>query len=89
MEEVLKNYGKPRYGLLGNEKFEFRIVSGIVTGIEFTEGEPIFKLSFDKNTYSTSRIFETSQQLIDSLKLPTLNQIDITHNLSIKYDKQN
>ncbi len=45
----MENIGKPKYGILENGIFGTRIVSGIVTGVRFTEDKPVYELSFGKD----------------------------------------
>ena len=82
----MKNIGKPRYGLLDNGLFGFRIVSGIVTGIRYTEDMPIYEISFGKDKWWTPEISDLPEKLFQSLNLTTLERIKETNDLKIKYD---
>jgi hypothetical protein len=39
----MKNIGKPRYGIIDSGLFGIRIVSGIITGIRYTEENQFMK----------------------------------------------
>lgn len=52
--------GKPMYGIIENGAFGTRIVSGIVTGVRFTEDKPIYELSFGKDSWWTSDISDNT-----------------------------
>lgn len=78
--------GQPRYGILENGIFGTRIVSGIVTGIRYTEDKPVYELSFGKDKWWTSEIFENKEQITESLNLTSLERVKETHGLKIKYE---
>jgi len=77
---------KPVYGVIDLGIFSKRIISGIVTGVNYTEEKPIYTISFGKNTYKTSLVYETKYNLINSLDIPELDRVKNTHGLKIKYD---
>ena len=80
-----KHLNKPKYGIIDASLFSARIVSGIVTGIRYTEDKPMYELSFGKNSWWTSEIAETPEELFKAFKLPSLERIQETHGLKIKF----
>ena len=42
----MENIGKAKYGIIENGIFGTRIISGIVTGVRYTEDKPIYEISF-------------------------------------------
>jgi hypothetical protein len=82
----MKSMGKPKYGVIDANLFGFRVVSGIVTGIQYTEDKPLYQLSFGKNSWWTPHIAETPEELFSILELPPLHRIEETHGLKIKYN---
>lgn len=81
-----KNIGKPKYGILENNTFGTRIVSGIVTGVSYTEEKPVYELSFGKNKWKTSEITDNIEDVFKTLKLAKLDRVKETHGLKIKYN---
>lgn len=79
------NIGKPKYGIIENGVFGTRIVSGIVTGVSYTEEKPIYEISFGKDKWKTSEITESIDDIFKDLKLGKLERIVETHGLKIKY----
>lgn len=84
--KCMENIGKPKYGILENGTFGNRIVSGIVTGIKFTESNPIYEISFGKDKWWTSEISDNTDELFKLLKLAPLERVKETHGLKIKYN---
>jgi len=82
----MKNIGMPKYGIIENGIFETRIVSGIVTGVRFTEDKPIYELSFGKDKWWTSEITDNIEDILKVLNLVSLNRVKETHGLKIKYN---
>lgn len=83
----MENIGKPKYGLMNAGLFGFTIVSGIVTGIKYTEDKPIYTISFGKNTWETSQIADDAGDLVKTLNLSSLDRIKETHGLKIKFNQ--
>ena len=81
----MKNIGKPKYGIINNGVFGVNIISGIVTGIRFTEGKPLYEISFGKNKWWTEELCETPTDIFKALKLAPLNRVKESHGLQIKY----
>ena len=82
----MNNIGKPRYGLIKNGMIGFTIVSGVVTGIRYTEDLPLYEISFGRDKWWTPTISNLPEKLLVPLSLPTLKRIEETHNLKIKYN---
>ena len=82
----MKNIGKPKYGVIDSGLFGLSVVAGIVTGIKFTEDKPVYQLSFGKNTYWTSNIADSKEEIIKFFNLASLERITETHGLKIKYE---
>lgn len=59
----------------------------MVTGIRYTEQEPIYEISFGNNKWWTSEISENLEEIFKRLNLASLDRIKETHNLQIKYWK--
>lgn len=81
----MENIGKPKYGIINSGLFGVRIISGIVTGIRYTEDKPMYEISFGKDKWWTSEIAETPDEIFHYLKLASLDRIKETHGLQIKY----
>lgn len=79
------NIDKPVYALINSGVFGFSVVSGIVTGVLYTENEPVYTIQFGKNLWTSSNIAHSPEELIAMLKLPSLERIKETHGLIIKY----
>jgi len=85
----MENIGKPKYGIIGSGLFGVQIVSGIVTGIKYTEDKPVYEISFGKNSWSTSEIADSPEDIFKALKLASLERIAETHELKIKFGHLN
>ena len=79
--------GQPYYGILEHGVFGSRIISGIITGIRFTEDVPIYEISFGNNRWETKEITNKEEELFKMLKLPSLERIKSSHGLKIKHYK--
>lgn len=77
---------KPVYGIVDNGLFGLRIVSGIVTGIRYTEDKPVFEVSFGKDRWWISSVAQSKEELIGMFDLAPLERVNETHGLKIKYD---
>ena len=84
---INENIGKAMYGVISNGVFAVRIISGIVTGVRYTEDKPIYDIEFGKDRWSTSVITDNDKDLIRLLNLPSLERVKETHGLKIKYEK--
>lgn len=82
----MKNIGMPKYGIIENGIFETRIVSGIVTGIRYTEDKPVYELSFGKDKWWTSEITDNIEDILKVLNLVSLDRVKETYGLKIKYN---
>lgn len=82
----MKNIGNPKYGIIDSDLFGVRIISGIVTGIRYTENKPVYEISFGKNKWWTSEIAESPEEIFKVLNLASLDRIKETHGLQIKYN---
>ena len=82
----MENIGKSKYGIIGSGLFDVRIVSGIVTGVRFTEDKPIYEISFGKNKWETSEITDNKEDIMKAINLASLERIKETHGLKIKFD---
>jgi len=80
-----EHIGKPRYGIIDNGLFGTKIVSGIVTGVRYTEDKPMYELSFGKDKWWAADITDDTDHLIKMMNLTTLDRVNETHNLKIKY----
>ena len=84
-EKIHLEFGKPKYGLIDSGVFGVRIISGIVTGVRYTEDKPIYELSFGKDKWWTTEITDDKSVLLSMLKLASLDRVKETHGLLIKY----
>lgn len=82
---INENIGKPMYGIIENGMFGVRIVSGIVTGVSYTEDAPIYEISFGKNKWNTSEITNDIKDVYARLNLVPLDRVAETHGLKIKF----
>lgn len=85
--EPEKQIGLPKYGVIDNGVFGSRIVTGIVTGLRFTENEPLYELSFGKNSWWTSQIADNTDDLFKFFNLAPLERVKDTHGLQIKFGR--
>ena len=83
----IENIKKPVYGIIDSGTFGFRVISGIVTGVRFTEEEPVYTIQFGKDRWETKLIAHSQEELSGLFKLPTLARVKETHGLTIKYGK--
>lgn len=84
--QIKNKLGQPLYGMIENGLFGTKIVSGILTGVRFTEDKPVYEISFGLNKWWCSEIAYTIPDLLKPLKLADLNRIKETHGLKIKYN---
>ena len=82
----MKNIGMPKYGIIENGIFGTRIVSGIVTGIRYTDDKPVYELSFGKDKWWTSEITDNIEDILKVLNLVSLDRVKETYGLKIKYN---
>ena len=82
----MENIGKPKYGIIENGIFGTKIVSGIITGVRFTEDKPVYEISFGKNSWWTSEITDSIDDVFKALKLLSLERVKEAHGLTIKYN---
>jgi len=80
------NIGKPKYGIIENGFFGTKIVSGIVTGVAYTEDNPIYEISFGKDKWKTSEITDNIEDIFKTLQLTALARVVETHGLKIKFE---
>ena len=84
----MENIKQARYGIIGNSMFGMRIVAGRVTGIQYTEDKPKYELSFGKNKYWCDAIAKDKLELVELMDLASLEKVNETHGLKIKYGQQ-
>lgn len=78
--------GKAVYGLLDNTLFGFRVVSGIVTGISYSENtSPKYEITFGKNSVWVQKIAENKEDLIKLFNLADLKRVKETYNMELIY----
>jgi hypothetical protein len=82
----MENIGKAKYGIIENRVFGTRIISGIVTGVRYTEDKPVYEISFGKDKWWTSEITDNVDDIFKALKLASLDRVKETHRLKINYD---
>ena len=81
----MENIGKPKYGIIENGIFGTRIISGIVTGVRYTEDKPVYEISFGDSKWWTSEITNNTDDILKALKLASLKRVKETHGLKIRY----
>lgn len=86
MKKPTSLYNTAVFGIVDSGTFGFRIVSGIVTGVRFTEEKPVYTIEFGKNRWETSLVATSNEELLELFELPDLNRVKETHGLKIKYD---
>lgn len=79
--------GKPKYGIINSGIFGVTIVSGIVTGVSYTEDKPVYELSFGKDKWKTTEITDSLDEVFKALKIVSLDRIKETHGLKIKFNQ--
>ena len=80
-----ENISQPKYGIIENSAFGTRIISGIVTGVSYTEEKPIYEISFGKDKWLTSEITDNIEDVFKALNIAKLERVKETHGLKIKY----
>lgn len=81
------NINKPKYGIIQNGVFSTRVIAGIVTGVRYTESEPLYEISFGNDKWWTSVVVDTVDEVMKHLNLPDLEKVKQSHNLKIKFVK--
>lgn len=76
---------KTVYAIVDSGVFGMRIVSGIVTGIQFTEGKPRYSVVFGANQWWTTKIAEDKEELLELLELPKLDEVRKKNDAQIKF----
>lgn len=84
MTEII---GKAKHAVIDRNIFGCRIVSGIVTGVRFTEDKPLYCISMGRDSWWTEYIFDNLHDLVDSLDIVSLDRVMETHGLKIKYER--
>ena len=78
---------KAVYGLADRSTFGVRIISGIVTGVSYSEDfPPKYEITFGKNKTWVDKIVESKEELITLLEIADLKRVKETHNLKLKYN---
>ncbi len=78
---------KAVYGLADRSTFGVRIISGIVTGVSYSEDfPPKYEITFGKNKTWVDKIAESKEELITLLEIADLKRVKETHNLKLKYN---
>lgn len=78
---------KAVYGITDNSIFGLKIVSGIVTGVSYSEEHPPrYEVTFGKNKVWVNKIAESKELLIEALNLADLKKVATTHQLTLKYN---
>ena len=78
---------KAVYGLADRSTFGVRIISGIVTGVSYSEDfPPKYEITFGKNKTWVDKITESKEELITLLEIADLKRVKETHNLKLKYN---
>lgn len=87
MSKYTELISKPVYGIINSGIFGAQIISGIVTGVQLTEGEPLYQISFGKNSWWTSVVTEDKNKLFELLNIASLDRVKETNGLKIKFNK--
>ena len=88
MDIINENVGKARYGVIENGVFGTRIVAGIVTGIRFTETEPVYEISQGSDKWWTSIITDKIDDVIKALKIESLDIVEKKSELKINFGEE-
>lgn len=86
---INENVGKARYGVIENGVFGTRIVAGIVTGIRYTETEPVYEISQGSDKWWTSIITEKIEDVLKALKIESLEVVEAKSDLKINFGDDN
>jgi hypothetical protein len=79
--------GKAVYGLSDRSIFGFKVVSGIITGVSYSEeSSPKYEITFSANKVWVNSIAESKEELIDLFNLADLRRVKETHSLKLKYN---
>ena len=77
---------KAVYGLADRSIFGVKIISGIVTGVSYSEDYlPKYEITFGKNKAWVDKIAESKDELLLLLEITDLKRLKETHNLTLKY----
>jgi hypothetical protein len=82
--KALDLIGKPTYGFINNGLYGKTIISGVITGVRFTEEEPVYEVSFGNNKWWVTEI--TDHITAEHLNLPTLEKVKTTHGLKTRFE---
>ena len=75
------------YGITDSSTFGLRIISGIVTGVSYSEDSPPkYEITFGKNKTWVVSIAESKEELLNLLNLTPLSRVKETHNLKLIYN---
>lgn len=85
MKDAMNNIGKPMYGLINSGLPGASVVSGIVTGVRFTEDKPLYEISFGQNSWWTKEITDKVEEIGSLFKLAPLERVKETHGLKKNY----
>ena len=78
---------KAVYGLTDRSIFGVKIISGIITGVSYSEDyPPKYEITFGKNKTWVDKIAESKEDLITLLEIADLKRVKETHNLKLKYN---
>ncbi len=77
--------GQIRYAVIGNGVFGKRVVYGLVTGIRFTDSDPIYSLQYQKNRWEVKRLYSDRLEMLNALEIPYEDTIGRDHGLDINF----
>lgn len=84
-----ENIGEVRYGIIDRGIFGLRFIVGLVTGVQYTKNDPIYKIEFEDNSYWTDKIADSEVKLIELMAIPTIEFISERHNIKVKFPEEN
>lgn len=84
---MTEHIGKPCYALIDSGLFGARIVAGVITGVRYTESDPLYCIQMGKDLWWSSTIFFLRESVVDYIGLADLDRVQESHGLMIKYGK--
>lgn len=73
MEIELMN--KPIYGVVDRGIFGVRVVTGIITGVQFTDNLPLYKIEYKDGSVWTDKVTDNVEKLLELMSVIPLKNI--------------
>lgn len=82
----VKNMSKSIYGVVDSGVFGLRIVTGIVTGVQYTKTKPLFKIEYKDGSVWTDKVADNKDDLFKLMNVTPLEEVEKLLDLKIKFD---